>query len=179
MDELDQMIKILAETHSKNPEKFINMLEKTFEKVPSDEKGNLFLGVGHRLYDFSYLTLAAATWNKAREYFVNDKDRAGEANCYGNLGNAYDSLGDFRKAIEYSEKGLDIAREIGARADEAKCYIYLGFACNSLGDSRKAIEYYEKALKINKELGAGAGESACYTGLGVAYDIFRRFQESD
>ena len=43
-------------------------------------------------------------------------DRAGEGRAYGNLGIAYDSLGDYQKAKEYHEKHLKIAKEIGDRA---------------------------------------------------------------
>ena len=41
-------------------------------------------------------------------------DQRGEEIAYGNLGNACNSLGDSRKAIEYHEKDLKIAKEIGA-----------------------------------------------------------------
>ena len=47
-------------------------------------------------------------------------DRAGEGKAYGNLGNALESLGDYRKAIDYHEKHLKIAKEIGDRAGEGK-----------------------------------------------------------
>ena len=40
--------------------------------------------------------------------------------AYGNLGNAYLSLGDLRKAFEYYEKHLKIAKEIGDRAREGR-----------------------------------------------------------
>ena len=63
-------------------------------------------------------------------------DRAGEGRAYGNLGNAYFSLGDFRKAIEYHEKDLKIAIEIGDRAGEGRAYGNLGNAYFSLGDFR-------------------------------------------
>ena len=47
-------------------------------------------------------------------------DRAGEGRAYGNLGNAYQSLGDYQKAIEYHEKHLKIAKEmvIGPEKEE-------------------------------------------------------------
>ena len=45
-------------------------------------------------------------------------DRAGEGAAYGHLGNAYRSLGDHRKAIEYHEKDLKISIEIGDRPEE-------------------------------------------------------------
>ena len=53
-------------------------------------------------------------------------DRAGEGGALGNLGNAYGSLGDFRKAIEYHEKHLKIAKEIGDRTGEGEAYGNLG-----------------------------------------------------
>ena len=43
-------------------------------------------------------------------------DRAGEGAAYGNFGNAYQSLGDYRKAFEYHEQDMKIALEIGDRA---------------------------------------------------------------
>ena len=55
-------------------------------------------------------------------------DRAGEGRAYGNLGNAYHSLGDYQKAIEYHEKHLKIAKEIGDRAGEGRAYGNLGNA---------------------------------------------------
>ena len=55
-------------------------------------------------------------------------DRAGEKKVYGNLGNAYDSLGDYRKAIDYREKHSKIAKEIGDRAGEGGPYGNLGNA---------------------------------------------------
>ena len=55
-------------------------------------------------------------------------DRAGEGRAYGNLGNAYKSLCDYQKAIEYHEKHLKIAKEIGDRAGEGRAYGNLGNA---------------------------------------------------
>ena len=44
------------------------------------------------------------------------------------ISNAYQSLGDYRKAIEYHEKRLKIAIEIGDRAGEGRAYGNLGNA---------------------------------------------------
>ena len=53
-------------------------------------------------------------------------DRAGEGRAYGNLGNAYQSLGYFRKGIDYHEKHLKIAIEIGDQAGEGRAYASSG-----------------------------------------------------
>ena len=63
-------------------------------------------------------------------------DQGGEGRAYGNLDNAYayDSLGDYRKAIEFHDKHLKIAKEIGDRDGEGRAYGNLGNAYQSLGD---------------------------------------------
>ena len=64
-------------------------------------------------------------------------DRGQETAAYGNLGNACQSLGDYRKAIESQEKHLKIAIEIGDRDGEGGAYGNLGNAYRSLGDYQK------------------------------------------
>ena len=61
---------------------------------------------------------------------------------YGNSGNGYDSLKVFKKALEYNERHVKIAKEVGDRAGEGMWYFSLGDAYDSLGDSKKAIEYH-------------------------------------
>ncbi len=65
--------------------------------------------------------------------------RRWEGRAYGSLGNAYQSLGDFSKAIEYHTHCLAIAKEVGDRAGEGAAYGNLGNAYQSLGDFSKAI----------------------------------------
>ena len=51
-----------------------------------------------------------------------------KGNAYGNLGNAYDSLGDVKKAIEYYNLHLKIAKEVGDKHGEGNAYGNLGNA---------------------------------------------------
>ncbi|XP_068686240.1 tetratricopeptide repeat protein 28-like [Montipora foliosa] len=94
---------------------------------------------------------------------------AEEGSAYGNLGNAYVSLGNFKQAIEYYEKCLSIAKEVGDRASEGITYGGLGNGYLSLGNFKLAILYYEKNLTIAKEVGDRAGEGSAYGNLGNAY----------
>ena len=63
-----------------------------------------------------------------------NNSRFEEGRAYCNLGNAYHSLGDFKRAIEYHEKHLSIAKDVGDRAGEGRAYCNLGNAYRSLGD---------------------------------------------
>ena len=78
-------------------------------------------------------------------------------------------LSEPRKAIEYYEQALDIAREIGDRRGEGADLGNLGNAYSDLGEARKAIEYYEQALAIAREIGDRRGEGDDLGNLGSAY----------
>ena len=101
-----------------------------------------------------------------------------EGTAYGNLGNAFDSLGNFQKAIEYHEKHLKIAKEVGDVSREGMAYGNLGNAYQSLGNFQKAIEYHEKHLKIAKEVGDVSREGGAYGNLGIAYRNLGNFQKA-
>ena len=67
-----------------------------------------------------------------------------------NLGNAFQSLGDFNKAVEYHTLALSIAKDLGDKAGEGGAYSNLGNAFDSLGDFNKAVEYYQASVnKLN------------------------------
>ena len=75
-------------------------------------------------------------------------DRAGEGRAYSNLGNAYLSQGDFRKAIEYHEKDLKIAIAIGDRAGEGGAYRNIGSGYFSLGQFDIAVGNFVSAVNV-------------------------------
>ena len=77
------------------------------------------------------------------------------------------SLVDYVKTIEYLEKALAIAIEIGDRQGEGRCYGNLGSVSSYFGDYVKANEYLEKALAIAIEIGDRQGEGSRYGNLGT------------
>jgi tetratricopeptide (TPR) repeat protein len=95
--------------------------------------------------------------------------RRGEAASLGGLGNAYSSLGEYRRAIEYHEQALAIAEEIGDRRGESASLGGLGDAYSSLGEYRRAIEYHVVALDTSREIGDRRGEAKDLSGLGSVF----------
>ncbi|MCO6480020.1 MAG: tetratricopeptide repeat protein, partial [Phaeodactylibacter sp.] len=92
-------------------------------------------------------------YEKALQIFLNafgDKHPK-VATGYNNLGSAWDSKGQYDKAIGYYEKALQIF--LNAFGDKhpnvATEYNNLGSAWDSKGEYDKAIGYYEKALQID------------------------------
>ena len=77
--------------------------------------------------------------------------RSKMANCWdssvGNLGNNHHSLGDFKTAIDYHERCVKVARELGDRSGEGEAYGNLSNAHHRLGDFKTARDYHERHLK--------------------------------
>ena len=105
-------------------------------------------------------------------------NRDGEGKAHGNLGNAYQLLGDYRKAIEYYEKHLKIAIELGDRGGEGGASGNLGSAYGSLDDHRKAIEYHERQLKVAIEIGDQAGEGLAYHNIGIDFSCLEEIENA-
>ncbi len=93
-------------------------------------------------------------------------DRRGEGDALGNLGTAYDNLGEYHQAIKYHEQYLTIAREIGNRRSESTNLGNLGNVYFRLGEYRRAIEYYEQSLAIAREIGYRQNEACALGNLG-------------
>ena len=68
----------------------------------------------------------------------------GGGRAYRNFGNAYRSLGDLLKAIEYHAQDLAIAKEVGNRAKVGQTY-------GNLGTVHLYLNNYDKDLAYQKE----------------------------
>ena len=77
-----------------------------------------------------------------------------EGRAYGNLGNAYNNLGDVKKAVELYELQFKFAKSVGDRNGEGAACTNLCHAYSRLENAERAEEYSEMSLKIAKEIGA-------------------------
>ncbi len=85
------------------------------------------------------------------------------------LGNCYDSLGDYPRAIDQYEQLLALAREIGDRYVEGAALGNLGNCYYSLGDYPRAIDQHEQRLALAREIGNRYGEVNALVYLGDVY----------
>ena len=96
-------------------------------------------------------------------------DKAGEGYSYGNLGCAYLGLGQFKTAIDYHQRDVEIAKEVGDKAREGRSRGNLGRAYDSVGQFKTAVDYHQRHLEIAKEVGTKAEKGGSYANLGCAY----------
>ncbi len=97
------------------------------------------------------------------------RNRAGIA--YTNLGHAYASLGEYRRAIELHEQNLAITRAIQNRKGEGIALGHLGLMYAELGDYRQAIALHQQNVVIAREVANHKGESIALGNLGYALTL--------
>ena len=136
---------------------------------------SLFFSHKNCFFFFSYWRVVENLQNTEK---LRPNNKAGEGETFNNLGNAYQSSGNFREVIKYYEHHLQIAKGLGDKAGEEEAYGILGIAYLSLGDFHKAIEYHEYCLQITKEVGDKAGEGGAYGNLGIAYNNLGNFRKA-
>ena len=115
-----------------------------------------------RVFDAQGLTLSMICQYKtsllyhkeAAKIYTASNNRKAVGKSYNNLGNVYNSLGQYNEAKEYHEKALIIMKNIFGEehANVASSYNNLGNDYQKLGQYNEAKEYHEKALIIEKRI---------------------------
>jgi CHAT domain-containing protein len=99
------------------------------------------------------------------------------AQALNNAGEAFYSLSDLRKALDYFTQALAAWRAGEDRSGQALAHLNLGYTYADLGDSQKASEHYRAALELWKKVGHAQGEALCLTALG-GLESFRGEKQS-
>ncbi len=94
------------------------------------------------------------------------------------MGNAYQSLGEYQRAISLHQRHLELKREMGDRQGEAIALGGLGNAYFSLGKYEQAIIFHQQWLDIAKKTSDRRGEACSLSGLGNAYEHLGEYQEA-
>ncbi len=94
------------------------------------------------------------------------------------MGNAYHSLGQYKRALNLYEQSLEISREIEYREGEGASLNSFGIAYLSLGQYKRAIEFYEQSLEIAREIKYRQAECCSFNSLGLAYQSLGQYKQA-
>ncbi|WP_062295128.1 tetratricopeptide repeat protein [Nostoc piscinale] len=109
---------------------------------------------------------------------IGDRENWNYRAALTSLGNAYRSLGEYQRAIEFHKQSLEISRKIGDRNGVGNSLIGLGNAYDSLGEYQRAIEFFQQSLEIFREIGARDGVGKSLNNLGNAYNSLGEYQRA-
>ena len=88
---------------------------------------------------------------EAAKLFNELSDQTSENFCVFMLGNAYRSLKEKRKALEYLERSLAVFVKLGEKQFEMSNQMLIATVYDDLEETQKAIEHYERVLSMSRE----------------------------
>ena len=88
---------------------------------------------------------------------------------YRTLGKKHSDVSDSKKALEYYEQCLGIAKDVEDKRLQGCAYCNLGSVYHSLGNSKTALEYHQQCLSIAKDVGDKGLQGRAYGDFGDVY----------
>ncbi len=107
--------------------------------------------MGWILYDEGDLDQAEQSWRRALELKQTHGDRPGEVLLLSNLGVVHLTRNEIEKGIEYNERSLALATQIGYRTGEMESRIRLGEAGLQVGQYEYARRGLDNGLAISNQ----------------------------
>lgn len=119
--------------------------------------------------NLEYFQAAINSFLKADSIYSVLGNEKAQTNIITDIASLYDRLGDYDLAINYSKKGLDLARQINDPINLANSMKRLAFIQTNSQDSLlfdRSRELIDSAFQIYTERGVPVGIGECYLGLG-------------
>lgn len=110
-----------------------------------------------------------ATLTESASFFEANEDELNAAKCYSNISSAFAELENYDKAIEYSEKALEVFNKNSLSQFQLITLPNLATQHYKKGDTIKAINYYNEAETLAKKLKNKRSLSMIYNNLGNIY----------
>jgi tetratricopeptide (TPR) repeat protein len=148
MDENQQLFQVDLTLTSDNDEDLRVLSKRIQEEIDADST---------EWYRLGKLLLKIGQFDKAQQVYevllnqaMNDIDKA---LSYHHIGWARWSKGEYKEALSYYEKALNIRRQSlpSNHPDFSKSYIGIGSVHYSMGEYSKALSYYKKAVEIQQQ----------------------------
>lgn len=100
------------------------------------------------------------------------------SNALGNLGQAYESKGDFKSAKQYFENALILSKKHKSSYSEAMDLLNLGGIKSKLGENEEATEQILEAKNIFEQLGHIGKVGSCLVELGNIYTRLHQLEKA-
>ncbi|CAF1334267.1 unnamed protein product [Adineta steineri] len=132
------------------------------------------------------LLIKIGQFNKAEELYnvllEQTSDEGEKAIYYHQLGYVKNNQGDYKKAIWYYEKALEIRQKTlpSNHPDLTTSYNNIGSVYKNMGEYSKALSFYEKALEIQQQTlpSDHPDLAASYNNIGSVHDEMREYSKA-
>ncbi len=142
--------------------------------------GKAYMYMGWLFQDLSQFKQANEQFYKSLAYLKKAEDQQGIADAYGNLGNSYLDMREFRKSLDYQLLSLDENEKIirskpnkeqlqAAHTGKTYALHNIGEIYNEIALYDKALEYERRSLVDEMKYGTEEGIAISYNTIGQTY----------
>ncbi len=128
-----------------------------------------YRGVGHILYDQGKFSSAIESYKTAFIHSQKVNDSLLLSVELDEIARSYRRLGESKQALEFFQKGLDIALAIKDKDMIGGIYNNMAMVLNDTGDDSLALKYYKKSLSIAEEAKDTSSIILCLNNIGFQY----------
>lgn len=121
---------------------------------------------------------AIADYLNALVYFKRAKNVLGQAKVYNNIGNLYLTI-DYDQALDYLNKGLSIAQDLGNNKLIASAYLNIGNVYLRKKNFSLSLDYYNKSKDLFTKINDPINSIIILQNIGVIYDKLKRYDEAE
>jgi tetratricopeptide (TPR) repeat protein len=146
---------------------FGDMLARAYRLDARGKGGAAHSRFGRLYRDTGRLPEAEAHLKAALALFESAEDERGIASTQDDLGKLHWLRGDYVRALEFTQRALQMRRLLGDRRSIALSLNNLGLVYQDSGLFREALEAFEQALRIRREIGDLVGVSVSLSNLGT------------
>jgi len=152
-------------------------LEERLGQVEGDEKFELLLTISKE-YWFTNPVKSVEFAQEAFNIVAESGDNILKARALNRIANGYYFLQQFKLALEYYIKSLELCEISDYNAGIAKASNNIGLIYNVLGDYDMALEYYHKSLEIERKAGNSTGVMNTILNIGNIYNLLEDYNKA-
>ncbi len=142
------------------------------EKLTDEPEPDLLAQIYLRLSNISRIEKRldeAKNWLYLAEEQLLDSDPSKLGRVYRHLGNISHLEGDFKNALLYYKKSLDVEEKNGQLRELAVTLGNLGTVLGAKGELEEALSFYRRCLHLHQSLGDRKLVSTIYYNIGIIY----------
>jgi tetratricopeptide (TPR) repeat protein len=121
---------------------------------------------------------AIANYLNALLYFKISNNVLGQARVYNNIGNLYLNI-DYDQSLDYLEKGLKIANDLGNKKLIASGYLNIGNVYLRKKNFSMSLDYYTKSQELFSKLNDPVNSINCLQNIGVIYYNLKEYDKAE
>lgn len=116
--------------------------------------------------------------NQELKFALKINNKKWQSKALNVLGNVFIMKSEYKKAFDYFQKCLVLAKELKDKKGIAAVYNNMGLINGNLGNYLTAIKYYQMTLSIDEELREQKNIAGSYLNIGTIYSSLENFEKA-